>query len=60
MEDLKPGQLKIYYKGGHDNQLDSDLCEVLSKHGFTMWAAGYNFVEDLSDTCFEKIVKEEQ
>ena len=50
---LHDGELKIFYKGEFDQQLDKALEECLESFGYTRWASGYS-ANDIRDLAFLK------
>jgi len=50
---LEEGQLRVYYGGPLDRDLDIDIEECLKRYGFCRWASGYNLEEGVRDLAFE-------
>lgn len=46
-------ELKIYYSGKLNEELDEDLEDLLGKYGYKRWASGYNLEENIRDLAFE-------
>ncbi len=46
-------ELKVYYSGKLNSELDDALEGVLSKFGLTRWASGYDLVNEVRDLAFE-------
>lgn len=50
---MKKGELKIYYKGELNQDLDNALERVLESFGYKRWASGMN-AEGIRDLAFDK------
>ena len=55
---LKPGQLKVFYKMLVDEPInpdfERDIEKVLKKHGYESWASGFCLVDGVRDIAFDK------
>jgi len=51
---LKDDELKIFYGGGLDEDLDTYLENALSQLGYSRWASGYEIESGVRDLAFDK------
>lgn len=51
---LREGELKVYYKGALNRNLDRALEEALKKFGYERWASGMNLLESVRDLAFTR------
>ena len=54
MNDLKPGELKIYYDDLLNTALDKALEKVLKGFGYRRWASGVDLTTGVRDLAFDK------
>jgi len=52
--ELKEGELKVYYQGDLDPELDEALRKVLRPFGYKEWVSGYFFEGKVWDTEYCK------
>lgn len=45
--------LRVYYTGNLDEELDNAIRDCLSKFNLTQWASGYDLVNNKRDLAFE-------
>ena len=50
---MKKGELKVYYKGELNQELDKALEKTLKSFGYKRWASGMD-AEGIRDLAFDK------
>jgi len=51
--ELKENELKVFYGGGLNEELDHELEVLLEDFGYEMWASGCD-VKNVRDLAFDK------
>lgn len=51
---LEKKELKIFYKGKINPELDKALKDILNKFKYKEWASGFNICDGIRDLCFDK------
>ena len=52
--DLKENELKIFYSGGPNKDLEDKLKELLGAFGYDMWASGMDIQTGVRDLAFDR------
>jgi len=50
---LSEDGLKVFYKGGHNQELDDAIEKALKSFGYSMWASGM-VGSEIRDLAFDK------
>lgn len=53
---LKENELKVFYQGELNSEMDNDLSVLLKKYGYTNWASGMDLVDNVRDLAFDRKV----
>jgi len=54
MLELKQDELRIYYQGKPNYEMEDELKPILGKYGYHMWASGFDLEDKIRDLAFDK------
>ena len=57
---LKESELKVFYSGAVNRELDDALEAVLEAFGYQRWASGWCGEDDVRDLAFEQATSKEK
>lgn len=55
--ELREGELKVFYAGGINSELDNAIEKAVKKFGYKLWAGGQETKSGIRDLAFDKVVK---
>ena len=58
--ELKKNELKVFYTGGLNEDMDAELERVLGVFGYERWASGMEIGTEIRDLAFTRIRYSEQ